>query len=79
MNFARHGGFQWQFQIFARAFHGVFELHVAGINVINASQRSSIVELRLFKKPNVAFLFVELLFDTLDQTSGHKESGLDVA
>ena len=49
-----------------KLFVGVFlkknfcELHIFRINEINASQLSSIVELRFFKKPTAVFLSVEL-------------------
>ena len=55
----------------ARIFHDVLELHMAWIEVVNSSQVSSIAELRLVKKLNVVFLFVELL-STFVRTPGPK-------
>ena len=47
------------FRFFVGIFHGVLELHVIRIDVINSCQFSSVVELRLFSSPHAVFLFVE--------------------
>ena len=64
---------QWHFQLLSRILHGVLELHVIRIIVIDASQLTIIVELRLlFHGPMPFFWWGGLdFFGTIDQTSGH--------
>ena len=59
VTFAWHGGFQLQFQLFRAFFHGVLELHVIWIEVLNSSHILSTVELLLFNNPMLLFFFVE--------------------
>ena len=66
-------------KLLARIFHGVLELHIPWIEVVNSSQFSSIAELRLVKKPNVVFLFVQLLSTFLSELLAQKQSRLDGA
>ena len=49
--------FHLRFQLFARILHFVLELHVFHIDIINSSQLTNIVELRLFKSPVLFSLF----------------------
>ena len=50
----KHGRFQRHFQPPSRVSHFVLELLVIWIDVIDSSQLSSIVELRLFKSPRLS-------------------------
>ena len=56
-NYAGHRGFQRHLQLFTRVFHGVIELHIVRIDVIDVSQLPSIVDLRHFYSP-MPFFFL---------------------
>ena len=59
-----HRGFQRNLQLFTRVFHGVIELHVVRIDVIDVSQLSSIVELRHVYSPMPFFFLLRGFFLT---------------
>ena len=64
-DFARHGRFLRNFQLFPSFLHGFLELCIFRIDEINTSQLSCIVDLRCLDKHTFAFLFVELLLTYL--------------
>ena len=79
LQLTRHGCFHLAIPIFpCDFFNGFLELLVIGIDRVDSSQLSRIVELRFLDSPLLLFV-CWVAFDILDVFSGHRWSGLVVA
>ena len=67
------------FQLITRIFHGLMDLLVFQIHLMNTSQLSYIVELGLFSSAQYCSSFGFDFLDIPDQISGRTFSGLNVA
>ena len=74
---ARHCCWHRNFQLSTRIFDSFLEFLICWINEVNTTQFSCRVKLRFFDSPLLLFLFADAS-DIYFQTSGHRESGLDV-